>query len=82
MQVYSITLVFICLTAQRPSAAILLVTKHTGTTVQTMKTISKILDCRTLKKCNLLHQLVSNLIQDMNKSAHSYNLPVSLFSYM
>jgi hypothetical protein len=49
MQVYSITAVFICLTAQRPGTAILHVTKHTETTVQSMKNISKVLDCRTLK---------------------------------
>jgi hypothetical protein len=49
MQIYSITTMFICLTAHRPCAAILHVTKHTEMTGQTMKTISKVLDCRTLK---------------------------------
>jgi hypothetical protein len=34
-----------------------------------------------LNNCNSLHQLFSNLTQDMNKSAHAYNLPVSLFPY-
>jgi len=33
MQVYGITAMFICLTAQRPGTAMLHVTKHTETTV-------------------------------------------------
>jgi hypothetical protein len=49
MQVYSITAMLICLTAQRLGAAILHVTKHTETTVQTMKTISKVCDCRIFR---------------------------------